>query len=95
VSHRIRWRFPVGILVVNLSGALVLGVVVGLTLDHQASMIVGTGLIGSFTTFSTWMRQTQGLLVDRRPVAATANLAVSLLLGVAAAWSGLWIGGQL
>jgi fluoride exporter len=92
ITHRLGTRFPFGILAVNLSGALILGVIAGLTLDRAATLIVGTGLIGAYTTFSTWMRQTQGLLSDRRPVAAALNIGVSLLFGVSAAWLGIWLG---
>ncbi len=92
ITHRFGTRFPFGILAVNLSGALILGVIVGLTLDREANLIVGTGLIGAYTTFSTWMRQTQGLLIERRPIAAAVNVGGSLVLGVSAAWLGIWLG---
>src|SRR6201999_1838734 len=53
----LRWRgaFPLGILAVNLVGALAIGLVAGSTLDGEAATIVSGGVIGSFTTFSTWI----------------------------------------
>lgn len=88
VSRRTASPFPFGILVVNLSGALVLGFLAGLALDHRTAMLIGTGFVGSYTTFSTWMFQTQRLATDGRHRAAVANLAVSVVLGLAAAWVG-------
>ena len=52
--------FPLGILVVNLAGTLVLGVVAGAALSGEALAIVAGGGIGSFTTFSTWMLDPTG-----------------------------------
>ena len=48
-------EFPLGIFVVNVSGALALGVVAGLALDGAALTILAGGGIGSYTTFSTWI----------------------------------------
>ena len=46
---------PLGILVVNLSGAFLLGLLVGATVHGDAYRLAATGLLGSYTTFSTWM----------------------------------------
>lgn len=92
-----RWGsgLPVGTLVVNLSGAFVLGVVDGLVLPVHAALVVGTGLIGAYTTFSTWMFETQRLAEERRLLPAVANVVVSVAAGVGAAVLGLWAGGGL
>ncbi|MGE2712776.1 fluoride efflux transporter CrcB [Mycolicibacterium litorale] len=87
--------FPFGTLVVNVSGAFVLGFVGGLVLSPHLALLLGTGFIGSYTTFSTWMLETQRLAEERRGWPAVANIAVSVLLGVAAAALGLWLGGRL
>ena len=88
-------RLPFGIMLVNLSGATILGFVVGLALTAPTATVIGTGLIGSYTTFSTWMLQTQGLLSARRPAAAACTVAVSLVFGLLLAWLGIWLGGLL
>jgi CrcB protein len=95
VAGRLGRRFPYGTLVVNVSGAVLLGVVTGLTLDHDAALLAGTAAVGSYTTFSTWLFETQRLGEDAQPVPAAANLAVSLALGVAAAALGRLAGGAL
>jgi CrcB protein len=95
VSRRAGGAFPWGTLAVNLSGALVLGLLVGLTLDDDALLLAGTALLGSYTTFSTWMFESHRLAEDGRGPAAGANLAGSLLLGLAGAALGRALGRAL
>ncbi len=87
--------FPFGTLAVNISGAVILGLLTGLALSHEAALLAGTAAVGSYTTFSTWMLETQRMTEERKWVAAIANVAVSLVLGVAAAALGRLIGAQL
>lgn len=84
--------FPFGTMAVNVSGAFVLGVLTGLALSHDHALLAGTAALGSYTTFSTWMLETQRLDEDRRHFAASANIVISLVVGVAAAALGRWIG---
>jgi CrcB protein len=95
VSKRVARPFPFGTLVVNLSGALLLGFFAGLALSPHLALLVGTAFVGSYTTFSTWMLETHRLGEERQIVSAFANIAVSVALGVAAAWLGQSIGGAL
>ena len=86
-------RFPLGTLLVNLSGAFVLGVLVGIALQGDAYLLAGTAVIGSYTTFSTWMLESHRLAEDGRRRLLAANVVLSLLLGVGAAALGRLIGG--
>jgi fluoride exporter len=95
VASRIARSFPFGTLVVNLSGALLLGLLSGLALSHSAALLAGTAFVGSYTTFSTWMLETQRLAEERQVWPAAANIVVSVVLGIAAATLGLWIAGRL
>lgn len=85
-------RFPLGILAVNLGGAFLLGAVVGVGLHGDRYSLVATGLLGSYTTFSTWMLDTHRLARDGRRGAAALNLAASLVLGLLAVWLGRKLG---
>jgi CrcB protein len=87
--------FPFGTMVVNLSGAVILGLLTGLALGNDAALLAGTAAVGSYTTFSTWMLETQRLAEERQHRKAVANVVVSLVLGVAAAAAGRLIGGHL
>ena len=83
-----RPAFPFGTLAVNLSGALLLGVLVGAAAGDDALRLLGTGLLGAYTTFSTWMLETERLAAGGRRRAAAANIAISLALGLLAVWLG-------
>jgi CrcB protein len=95
VSGRLGRLFPYGTLVVNVSGAVVLGLITGLALGHTEALLAGTATVGAYTTFSTWMFETQRLAEDRQVLAIVANVVVSLAVGLAAAGAGRWLGGQL
>ena len=92
VTTRSAGPFPVGTMVVNLSGALALGFLAGLALAPDAALLAGTAAVGSYTTFSTWMLETQRLAEERRTRWAGLNVVLSLVLGVAAAALGEVIG---
>jgi CrcB protein len=76
--------FPLGTLVVNLSGAFLLGVLSD-DVTGDAYLLAGTATLGAYTTFSTWMFESQRATEEGRPRVAVANLAVSLVLGLGAA----------
>lgn len=77
-----------GTLLVNLAGALSLGALVGAGADGDAMLLLGGGLLGAFTTFSTWMAETR----ERRSIALVAG---ALALGLGAAALGRMIGAAL
>jgi|HubBroStandDraft_1064217.scaffolds.fasta_scaffold691018_1 CrcB protein len=96
VQRHLRWTFPLGILVVNLSGSLVLGVLAGSAAHHGVSAtwltVAGTGLIGAYTTFSTFTFDTVHLLESREWAPTAVNVVVSLGAGLGAAALGLALG---
>jgi len=87
--------FPFGTLAVNVSGAMILGLVTGLALGHDQALLAGTAAVGSYTTFSTWLFETERMAEERAHRKVAANVIVSLVLGVAAAALGRLIGGHL
>jgi CrcB protein len=88
VSARRPGLFPLGTLVVNLTGALVLGLLAGLALRGAALEIAGTGLVGSYTTFSTWMLESHRLAEEGEPGLLWLNVVGSIALGLGAAAAG-------
>ncbi|HYI18057.1 MAG TPA: fluoride efflux transporter CrcB [Solirubrobacteraceae bacterium] len=95
VAARLGRRFPFGTLAVNLSGAFLLGVLVGAAPGGDAYDIAGTGLLGAYTTFSTWSLESHRLGEDGQLRLGALNFAVSLVLGVAVAWIGRELGAAL
>lgn len=87
--------FPFGTLAVNISGAVILGMLTGLALSGDQALLAGTAAVGSYTTFSTWMLETQRLAEERQHRKVIVNVAMSLVLGVAAAALGRLIGATL
>jgi CrcB protein len=86
VTARAGTSFPWGTLAVNLSGAFALGLLVGVADDTYR--LLGTGLLGAYTTFSTWMLESHRLGEDGRLRLGALNFALSLVAGVAAVWLG-------
>ncbi|MCI1019907.1 CrcB family protein [Microbacterium sp. C5A9] len=86
-------RFPWGILLVNLSGSFALGLVTA-ALPDQA-FLLGAGLLGGYTTFSTAMLDAVALWRDGARRAAAFDAIGMLLLGLLAAGLGLALGSLL
>lgn len=97
LRSRIAVSFPLGTTVINVTGSFLLGLVTGLALAHglppEWRAILGTGFLGGYTTFSTASYETVRLAQQRRYRAALFNGVGMLLLALAAAGLGLWLGG--
>jgi fluoride exporter len=77
IRARVKSTYPVGTTVINVTGSFLLGLVTGLAtsqlVPHQWQLVVGTGFLGGYTTFSTASFETVRLIEDRRFVAAAFN----------------------
>jgi CrcB protein len=93
VARRVGRPFPYGTLTVNITGAALLGFLTSLALPKDVALLIGTAFVGAYTTFSTWMLETQRLSEERQLLAAFANIAVSVLLGLGAVLLGQRIAG--
>lgn len=82
-------------MVVNISGAFALGVLSKAGLSHDGLLLAGTGVLGSYTTFSTWMLESRRLAEEGEIGLGVLNLLASLGAGVVAAALGRLIGGAL
>jgi len=92
LAARLGDAFPWATLAVNLSGCLAAGVAAGLVVDDALRLLVLSGLLGGFTTVSTFGLEALLLVRRGRARQAGAYVAVSLAGGLLAAWLGLWIG---
>ena len=96
VRSRLASWFPVGTVVVNVTGSFVLGLVTGLALAHavpeELRLVVGTGFCGGYTTFSTASFETVRLVEQRRVGAALLSGVGTLVVTVCVAGLGLWLG---
>jgi fluoride exporter len=92
VGTRLGKSLPFGTFAVNISGAFLLGLLDGLALSGNTMLIAGTATIGAYTTFSTWMLETQRLAEEGQFMAGLLNVCVSLLVGFGAVALGHYVG---
>lgn len=83
-------NFPWATIIINVSGALLLGAVTALTLRHQLSsevkVIIGTGFCGGYTTFSTASFEAVRLFEEKRWKAAMGHVTANIVLTVGVAF---------
>jgi CrcB protein len=82
VTARRPGAYPWGTFLVNLSGGFALGVLTGLGVGGDALLVVGTGFLGGYTTFSTWMVEAQRLGEDGDFLRLWLYLVGSMLAGL-------------
>lgn len=86
-------RFPRATFVINVAGSFLLGLLIGVTVsDSAARLIIGSGFLGGFTTFSTASVETVRLVQGGHGREAIGYSLGTLLVSVCAAWIGLTIG---
>jgi fluoride exporter len=99
IRSRVALAYPLATTVINVSGSFVLGLLTGLGqtagLPHDWVLILGGGLMGGYTTFSTASVETVRLVEQRRWLLALANGVGMLMLAIAAAALGLAVTGAL
>ncbi len=93
VAERSGERFPFGTLTVNITGSLIVGLLLGVGVTGTTMTLLAGGLLGSYTTFSAWMADSDGLANEKRPQAAALNVFLSLFAGLAAIVIGRALGG--
>jgi CrcB protein len=92
-----RWPgpFPLGTFAVNLTGGFALGVLTGLGVTGDALLILGTGFLGGYTTFSTWMVEAQRLGEDADVARMLLYLSGSMIAGLAVTAAGWALAGAI
>lgn len=88
VSQKSNTTFPVGTFIVNISGALLLGVLTGANTGSNVYLLMGEGFLGAYTTFSTLTFEGFGLFQDGERRKALVYIAGTFLLGIAAYTAG-------
>jgi CrcB protein len=92
---RLNFVFPLGTMFINLSGSFFLGWfatwAVGRNVSDVTRLAIGAGFVGAYTTFSTYMFESNKLLEENADYLAAMNLAGSLVLGMVAVRLGVWL----
>jgi CrcB protein len=99
LHHSLDWKFPAGTFAVNVTGCLLAGVLAGLAEKHdlfdaQMRLLLFTGLLGGFTTFSAFGLETMFLIRRGDFLVAGSNVALSVAAGLVALWLGLGLSGR-
>jgi CrcB protein len=74
--------FPIGTFVINITGAILLGLVATFQSNRNLYLLFGDGFLGAYTTFSTFMYEGFSLIQDRERVNALLYITLSIILGV-------------
>ncbi|WP_184317677.1 fluoride efflux transporter CrcB [Geobacillus subterraneus] len=85
-------RFPLGTLIVNLLGSFLLGWLAGSGAADAEKLLVGTGFMGAFTTFSTLKWESVQMMQQKQWTKVIAYLAATYLCGIWLAWLGYHLG---
>lgn len=93
LHHTVDWRFPAGTFAVNVTGCLVAGILAGYAerfdfLSQEARLLVFTGILGGYTTFSAFGVETMFLLKRGELLIAGSNVVLSVAAGLLAMWLG-------
>jgi CrcB protein len=94
--QRFNLSFPLGTLIVNILGSLLLGTVVGWMIQRGENdsirLLVITGVCGGFTTFSAFAFENVNLFEQKLAITSIAYVVTSIFLGVGAVVAGMWMG---
>lgn len=82
ISQKSGTVFPLGTFIINISGALLLGIVTSITPGNSIYLFLGEGFLGAYTTFSTFMYEGFNLFQEKEKMNAFIYILGSLLLGV-------------
>lgn len=91
IKKKIMTRFPLGTLFVNLIGSFLLGFLYGITNEINPKLLLGTGFLGAFTTFSTFNLETMQLVESKQRFTAFIYLALTYVGGIVFAFIGFTI----
>jgi fluoride exporter len=98
LHHAVAWKFPAGTFAVNVAGCFLAGLLIGLAENHDfltadMRLLLFTGFLGGFTTFSAFGVETVALLQRGDFAIAAGYVASSVICGLAALWGAVKLGG--
>ncbi|MDT0163333.1 MULTISPECIES: fluoride efflux transporter FluC [Bacillus] len=93
--NSIEKTLPIGTIIVNLSGAFLLGLLTGAHLDQNYLLFAGTGFMGAFTTFSTLKLETMQLHIGQKKKALILYIGITYVFGIFLAFLGYLTGNNI
>jgi fluoride exporter len=93
ISEKSSTDFPIGTFIINITGALLLGIVSSIGVNINLMLLLGDGFLGAYTTFSTFMYEGFNLFQEKEKLNAFIYILCSLILGTLGYVLGTIIGG--
>lgn len=91
ISERYKSSFPIGTAIINITGAILLGMLSSMGASRNLYLLFGDGFLGAYTTFSTFMYEGFNLFQDNSKLNAFVYILMSIILGIV----GYNIGGRI
>ncbi|WP_411343465.1 fluoride efflux transporter CrcB [Paenibacillus sp. WLX1005] len=88
-------EFPLGTFLINLLGSFLLGLLIASGANNHMQLLIGTGFMGSFTTFSTFKLENMELRLKEKHNTLICYLGLSYIFGIGLSGVGIWLGHQL
>lgn len=83
ITEKSNTTFPIGTFIINITGAVLLGIISNLGIGRNMYLLLGDGFLGAYTTFSTFMYEGFNLFKENEKMNAFTYILGTLLLGVA------------
>jgi CrcB protein len=81
ISAKSNTAFPIGTFIINITGAILLGILSTIGVSNNIMLLLGDGFLGAYTTFSTFMYEGFNLFQEKEKLNAFIYILCSLILG--------------
>ena len=92
ISEKSKTSFPIGTFIINITGALLLGIVSTIGVSSSLMLLLGDGFLGAYTTFSTFMYEGFNLFQEKEKLNVFIYILCSVILGLVGYFIGSKIG---
>lgn len=82
ISEKSKAEFPIGTFIINITGAIMLGIISTMGVSNNMMLLLGDGFFGAYTTFSTFMYEGFNLFQEKEKLNAFIYILFSLILGI-------------
>lgn len=82
ISQKSKLVFPIGTFIINITGAMLLGILNSISVEKNLYLLMGDGFLGAFTTFSTFMYEGLNLIQQNKKMRAIIYIFSTLFLGI-------------